>query len=52
MSQRENKILSADRLFLKQSVERLVQLYESISQPEKATDWNKKLSQFNELAEK
>ena len=47
MQQREGEISTVDKRFLKESRQRVVQLYEATDQSEKAVEWNKKLAEFD-----
>ncbi len=46
MKSREARIAAFDKVRLKEALERLVQLYTAWGQPEKAADWQKKLTEF------
>jgi len=48
MKQREGEISAASKLDVKESLQRLVQLYEATGQAEKAAEWNKKLAEFDQ----
>ena len=50
MKKREDKIPANGKIRLKQSLQRLVQLYEATGQSEKAAEWNKKLAEFDQAA--
>jgi tetratricopeptide (TPR) repeat protein len=53
MKQRENKISADFKLRVKESLQRIVQLYEATGQSEKAAEWKKTLTEFdNTEAEK
>jgi pentatricopeptide repeat protein len=45
LKQREDRIPAVDLLRLKESLQRIVQLYEAVGQPEKAAEWNKTLAE-------
>jgi serine/threonine protein kinase len=47
MKQREDKIPANGKLRLKETLQRLVQLYEATVQPGKAAEWNKQLAEFS-----
>jgi hypothetical protein len=47
MKQRENTIPSDGRLRLKETLQRLVQLYEETNRPDQAAEWKQKLDEFN-----
>lgn len=46
MKERENKIPPAGRLRLKETLQRLVQLYESTGRADQAAEWKQKLADF------
>ncbi|MCW5551685.1 MAG: serine/threonine protein kinase [Verrucomicrobiae bacterium] len=48
MKLRESRIPNDGKVRLKEALERLVQLYETAGQAEKAADWKKKLVEFDE----
>jgi tetratricopeptide (TPR) repeat protein len=48
MKQREDKIPAASKRHVKETIQRLVKLYEATDQPEKAAEWKKKLAEFNQ----
>ena len=50
MKQRADKIPAIGKPRVKESLQRLVQLYEATGQAEKAADWNKKLAEFDRLS--
>ena len=47
MKERENKILHAGRLRLKETLQRLVQCYESTGRADHATEWQQKLAELD-----
>jgi serine/threonine protein kinase/tetratricopeptide (TPR) repeat protein len=47
MKQREDKIPAGSKWYLKETLQRLVQLCEATGQSEKAAEWNKKLAEFD-----
>jgi len=48
MKQREDTIPDVGKPRLRESLQRLVQLYETTDQSEKAAEWNKKLAEFDQ----
>jgi tetratricopeptide (TPR) repeat protein len=48
MMQREDKIPANGKARLKESIQRLIQLYEATDQTEKAAEWSKKLAEFDQ----
>jgi len=48
MKQREDKIPAFGKPRLKETLQRLVQLYEATGQTDKAAEWNKKLAEFDQ----
>ena len=48
MKQREDKIPATGKSRVKETLQRLVQLYESTGQSEKAAEWKKKLAEFDQ----
>jgi hypothetical protein len=50
MKERENKILPAGRLRLKETLQRPVQLYQSTGRADQATEWQQKLAEFDKAA--
>jgi hypothetical protein len=46
MKQREAKIPANGELRLKETLQRLVQLYEATSRPDQAAQWKQKLAEF------
>ena len=49
MKQREDKIPAAGKLRVKETLQRLVQLYEASGQSKQAAEWNKKLAEFDQV---
>jgi lipopolysaccharide biosynthesis regulator YciM len=47
MKQRQDKIPAASKPRVKETLQRLVQLYEATGQAEKAAEWNRKLAEFD-----
>jgi eukaryotic-like serine/threonine-protein kinase len=47
MKQRENRIPAAGRPRLKETLQRLVQLYEATNRPDQAAGWKQKLAEFD-----
>jgi len=47
LKQQENMLPAAGKLCLRNSLERLVQLYDATGRPEKAADWKQKLAEFD-----
>jgi tetratricopeptide (TPR) repeat protein len=47
MKQRESRIPPAGKPRLKESLQRLVQLYEATNRPDKAAEWKQKLAEFD-----
>jgi lipopolysaccharide biosynthesis regulator YciM len=47
MIQRQDRISSGNKGYIKQALQLLVQLYEATSQSEKAAEWTRKLAEFN-----
>ena len=50
MKQMEEKIPAGGRAWLKEALERLVQLYDATGRSEQAAEWRKKLAEFNQPA--
>ncbi|MSU58721.1 MAG: tetratricopeptide repeat protein [Pedosphaera sp.] len=50
MKQREDKIPSLGKPRVKETLQRLVQLYEATGQSEQASEWKKKLAEFEQAA--
>ena len=48
MKQREDKIPVASKRYMKETLQRLVQLYEATGQSDKATEWKTKLAGFDQ----
>ena len=48
MKQREDKIPAESKRYVKETLQRLVQLYEATGQSQKAAEWNKKLAEFDQ----
>jgi hypothetical protein len=48
MKQRENSIPAGGKRYLKETLQRLVQLYKATDQSEKAAEWNRKLAEFSQ----
>jgi hypothetical protein len=48
MHQRAGTIPAASKSYLKDALQRLVQLYETTGQDDKATQWKEKLSDFDQ----
>jgi hypothetical protein len=47
MKERENKIPPADRLRLKETLQRLVQLYQSTGRADQGAQWQQKLAELD-----
>jgi eukaryotic-like serine/threonine-protein kinase len=48
MKQREDKIPASSKRYVKETLQRVVQLYEATGQSQKAAEWNKKLAEFDQ----
>jgi hypothetical protein len=51
MKQREDKIPTAGKLHVKETIQRLVQLYEATGKSNQAAEWNKKLAEAEAFLE-
>jgi tetratricopeptide (TPR) repeat protein len=49
MKQREDKVPNEGRRHIKETLQRLVQLYEQTNRPDQLAEWRKKLAQFDEV---
>lgn len=49
MKRREDKIPAVNKPRLKESLQRLVQLYEATGRPDQAAEWKKKLAEFDKV---
>jgi len=47
MKQREEKISAGSKRYLKETLQRLMQLYQAMGQSEKAAEWSKRLAEFD-----
>ena len=45
----EKKLSTGNKRYVKEAIQRIVELYESTGQSEKAAEWNKKLAEFDKV---